>query len=223
LIPYYQMLWDIAQKVWAGISAAVSWAWNNVIQPAWVAIQAYINTVLIPVFNTIKAVVSAVWSSISGAISTAWGGISTVFGWLTSAIDGIKSAFSSVADVVRDTWNGITGIVRSVLDGVKNAWNNTVGGKGISIPGFLGFGGIDMTIPRLHSGGIVPGAPGSDVLTILQAGERVTSVADVRSGSRGGNTYQIIFQGPVLGTDAGPFIVDQISRYEKRNGTAWRN
>jgi hypothetical protein len=34
-------------------------------------------------------------------------------------------------------------------------WNRTVGGKGISIPSFLGFGGISFTIPRLADGGIL--------------------------------------------------------------------
>ena len=53
-------------------------------------------------------------------------------------------------------------------------------------------------IPYLHTGGIVPGMPGSDVLAVLQAGERVSPAG------RGGGDIHIHFEGPVFGD--GPFI-----------------
>jgi hypothetical protein len=190
LIPYYQALWAIAQTVWNGIASAVSWAWNNVIQPAWQALQAYINNVLIPVFNTIKSVVSTAWAGISWAISSAWGGISTVFGWLTSAIDGIKGAFSSIADVVSSVFNGLLAPIRAAIDGVRGFWNNNIAGKGSFHVPFtdIGFDGI----PRLHSGGTFNApTPGGQGLALLRDRERISVPGNVDAGSAtsGGVTY----------------------------------
>lgn len=48
----------------------------------------------------------------------------------------------------------------------------------------VGFDGLNLpTLPYLHAGGVVPGRPGSDVLTVLQAGELVTP-----AGRAGGPT-----------------------------------
>lgn len=45
--------------------------------------------------------------------------------------------------------------------------------------------GVDESI-RLHQGGVVPGRPGSDVKTTLQAGETVLPTGFAGMGHRGG-------------------------------------
>lgn len=224
LVPIFMMWLAYVQAVWSGVAAAVSWAWANVIQPIWAAIQNHINTVLIPAFNVIRSVAASVWSAISSAISSAWGSIQTTFGWLTSAINGIKTAFGTVAGHVQSTWSGIAGVVTGVLDSVKAAWNNTIGGKGIKIPSVMGFGGADFTIPRLHSGGVVPGRTGDEVFTNLQAGEGVISIKDMQAMPRGGggSTYAPTFQVTVVGV-SGDDVVEALKRYERNNGPGWRN
>jgi hypothetical protein len=88
-------------------------------------------------------------------------------------------------------------------------------------------------IPLFHEGGYVPGPRGQEVAAILQAGERVLSLDEVDSMSRGipaagmapgaGSyadnrtvIYQISNQDP-QGT------IEAIKRYERHNGPGWRN
>lgn len=91
---------------------------------------------------------------------------------VNGAMDGIKSA-------VRGMWHAVSpfielwkkefevlgNVVRAAVGAIRGAWNNTLGGRGISIPGvhlpgFLGgFGwdGFSFTIPALASGGPLAG------------------------------------------------------------------
>lgn len=217
LIPAMQTLWQYAQQAWQYISAGVSAAWT-VIKPIWDLIWRYTETILVPGMQRLWQVVQVVWSSISASVSAAGNTLGTVFGWIGGGIENLENGFRGLASVVSSVFNGLASAARAAFQGIRDAWNSTVGGKGISIPGFLGFGGVDMTIPRLHSGGIVPGAPGSDVLTVLQAGEQVLSVRDVQNGGAG-MTINVIMPPGSDGED----VVDAIRRYERRNGTGWRN
>jgi hypothetical protein len=67
----------------------------------------------------------------------------------------------------------------------------------------VAWGGMNLpNIPYLHQGGIVPGSPGQNVLTMLQAGERVLPAAQSRAG------VTVIVQGNVYG---GPAGIDELS------------
>jgi hypothetical protein len=83
----------------------------------------------------------------------------------------IKSAFSAITDF-------ITAPFRAAFNFVSTAWNNTIGRLHWTVPGWVpGIGGNSISAPQLphfHQGGIVPGGLGSEVLAVLQAGERVT-------------------------------------------------
>lgn len=77
-----------------------------------------------------------------------------------------------------------------------------------------------LGLPVLHSGGVVPGVPGSDVLAMLQAGERVIP----RSGGGAGGTvnyYSIVVTAidPAAAQEA---VVSAIKEFERRNGAGWR-
>lgn len=98
----------------------------------------------------------------------------------------IKSGFSGLFGI-------ITGPFRSAFNFISDAWNNTIGSLSWTVPGWVpGVGGNSISVPNLpkfHSGGTVPGAPGSEMLAILQAGEEITpagadtrTVIEVRSG-----------------------------------------
>lgn len=184
LVPMFQQLWDNAQTVWNGISSAVSFAWNSVIQPIWGAISGFISGTLVPQFQNIWGVVQSVWSGIGSAISFAWNNvIQPVWNAIQGAIDTLRGAFDSLGNGVRSVWDGIGNAVRSALQAVKDAWNNTVGGKGISIPGFLGFDGVDLTIPRLHTGGVFEApTPAGQGLALLRDGERVLTPTQHAAG-----------------------------------------
>lgn len=128
---------------------------------------------------------SVAWGAIRAAASNAWAFIRQIPGWIASAFSGIAGAISAP--------------FRSAFNFIAQAWNNTVGGLSFTIPGWVpGIGGNSFGVPRLpyfHSGGIVPGVVGTNVLTVLQAGERVSSVA----GSQGQQPIIVMIGGQTVG------------------------
>jgi phage-related protein len=117
--------------------------------------------------NPIGLVITALFA-VGAALMLAWKKSETFRRIVTTAFNGVKAVAKAVGDFISGIW-------RTAFSGVKTAWNATVGGKGFSIPDWVPIiGGKSFRIPRLHSGGVVPGAPGQESLAILQAGERVT-------------------------------------------------
>lgn len=91
-----------------------------------------------------------------------------VWDWLKSLPDKIGGVFSSIAGFVSAPF-------RNAFNFVADAWNNTIGGLHWKAPDFLG--GWEVSVPQLrkfHSGGVVPGPPGSEMLGVLQAGEQIS-------------------------------------------------
>lgn len=115
----------------------------------------------------------ASWAWVKNAASNSWDFIKKIPGW-------IGAAFSKVASFI--TWP-----FRTAFNFIADAWNNTIGRLSWSVPGWVPFiGGNSISvphIPKFHSGGVVPGIPGSEQLALLQAGERV-----VTAGGGGGAT-----------------------------------
>jgi phage-related protein len=187
--------------------------------------------------NTISTLIGAAMAGISAAWSAIWNGIKTVFTdiWdgiktgISNALDGVVSAISGLKDRITSAasgmWDGIKNAFKAALNWIIDAWN-AIEFKipGIDPPGpGPKWGGITLgvpDIPHLHSGGVVPGVPGSDVLAMLQAGERVIP----RGGGAGtvvSNTYAIAVTAidPAAAQEA---VVAAIREYERRNGTNWR-
>jgi hypothetical protein len=89
---------------------------------------------------------------------------------------------------------------------IRSAWNSTVGGKGFSVPDWVPiFGGKTFRIPRMHSGGIVPGAPGQESMAILQAGEEVKARGQVSGG-------RVVIELRSDGTSLGDALVEVLAR-----------
>lgn len=244
LIPYLQTLWAVAVAVWSGIVAAISWAWENVIKPVWDAIYGFIVNYLIPYYQMLWAVVQAVWSGISSAISTAWntisgifssivGGISWVAGMIGGIVSGIVNTFlglpGSIRNALSGMWDFLGDQFRNIINGIVSLWNN------LAIPSFT-IGGwstpfgdlpswttprIDFPdIPRMHSGGFVPGRPGAEVLTVLQAGELVLPVEDVdptgSPAARGGRGDVIFEAGAIVHPGASAYEVGEEFTFRTR-------
>lgn len=112
----------------------------------------------------------------------AWGWVKRtaidVWDWLKALPEKIGSTFKSVSSF-------ITAPFRAAFNGISDIWNNTVGSLSWSVPNWVPFvGGNSISAPKLpkyHSGGTVPGAPGTEMMAILQAGEEITP-----AGSGGG-------------------------------------
>lgn len=90
--------------------------------------------------------------------------------WLDRVPGAIQNAFRGVV-----SWVGAP--FRAAFNAVADYWNATIGSLRFSVPDWVpgiggrSFGGSRM--PKFHTGGTVPGAPGQETVAVLQAGERV--------------------------------------------------
>ncbi len=164
-----------ATKVWTATQWLFSAAlWASPITWIVVGIVALIAVIVLIATKTdwFQRAWRASWTWIKNAASNAWDFIKKIPGWT-------GDAFGKVAGF-------ITRPYRAAFNAVARAWNATVGRLSWRVPGWVpGIGGNSISVPNLptfHAGGRVPGAPGQNVLAVLQAGETVTSAA----GSGGG-------------------------------------
>jgi len=235
LIPYVQFLWDIYSAIWGYIGEKIQRVWSDIIQPIWQLISAFISDVLVPIFNFLSDIVSTVWDAISGAISSAWDVISSVFSWITGAIGNVIDVFKTIGSAIGDALGGIADLIKApfqtAFNFIVDAWNNTIGGLEFTIPSWVPvFGGDGFTVPKLdhwyHTGGVVDGPLGSNVPAMLQAGEMVLTqrqqAALLNGNSSGGTSVMNVTVNMPPGSN-GSEVVNAIKRYEKTNGTSWRN
>jgi phage-related protein len=173
-----------ASKVSAGASrvwAAGQWLLNSALLASpitWiiVGIVALVAVIVLIATRTnwFQRAWGAAWGFIRSAALSAWGFIRQIPGWIAGAFGGVASSISAP--------------FRAAFNFIASAWNNTVGGLSFSIPGWVpGIGGNSFGVPRIpyfHSGGVVPGVVGTNVLAMVQAGERVGSVASGGGGDR---------------------------------------
>lgn len=99
------------------------------------------------------------------SIGTSIASIGTAIGNKFSEIgESIKSIFTGIWDFVSgifDPQNWIdlgTAAIDALWSAIKSIWNNTVGSLSLDIPGFGGWDGIHVSVPKLATGGIVTSA-----------------------------------------------------------------
>lgn len=130
----------------------------------------------------------ASWGAIKSAAVAVWDWLKQLPGW-------IGSAFAKVAGFISAPY-------RAAFNFIADAWNNTIGRLHWTIPDWIpGLGGKTISVPQLpkfHSGGTVPGAPGSEMLAVLQAGETVTPANQSSGGMEmrvtGGGSFFTFFK-----------------------------
>ncbi len=235
MISVFSALWEGIKFVFDMISQAVTWAWDNVIKPIWDLIMVYINFV-IAYYKLLWEAVKFVFEMIVSAIQTAWGFMSGVF-------DSIKNGIAGVADWIGDKVGSIVGFFTSIPEKIgavgtmisdalgnafKGGWNLLADIVNGIIPDSLGIGigpELDLPdnpLPRFHTGGIVPGLPGADIPTMLQAGEMVLTRAQqgalLHGGGTGGNTTNVNITVTSMNPDD---VINAIRRYERSNGKQW--
>jgi hypothetical protein len=165
---WFQDIWNAA---WGWIKSTAQDFWGWITETLWPGIKKF----FVDNWNGIKAV--------GQAFADAWGWIRRTgeswWGWIKGIPGMLGNAFSSV-------YNFIVSPFKNAFNAVARAWNNTVGQLHWSVPGWVpGIGGNSFSAPRLpywHTGGIVSGALGSEVLGVLKAGERVTAGPNSDSG-----------------------------------------
>jgi hypothetical protein len=130
------------------------------------------------VWEGVQKVVGGIFDGIKSIVST---GLDFVKSLVEGAFKGIISFLGGVggkiANAAKGMWDGIWAAFKAVINTLIRGWNSLKFTMPTIDLGPLGqVGGFTIgtpNIPYLHSGGIVPGLPGSDQLAILQAGEMV--------------------------------------------------
>lgn len=130
------------------------------------------------VWDGIKGIFSGVVQQFSAIFSAAWTGLRAAAG---AAWDGLVAWFRTMPSIVAGALGGIgdaiTAPFRTAFNAIKRLWNNTVGGFGFEVPGWVpGIGGKGFQIPRMAMGG-----PGNGWAIV---GERGPEVVRLPKGSQ---------------------------------------
>lgn len=128
----------LKENVWPAIRTGIEWI-GKIIAVV-VSFGLAVARVVGPVARNFFDMNAEIGRLIGGAIS------------LVASLPGrVSGALSSLA-------NAIASPFRSGFSSIKDAWNNTIGGKGFSLPGIPGITkGIDFKIPKLAGGGLAFG------------------------------------------------------------------
>jgi phage-related protein len=154
--------------------------------------------------ETFRDIVRGVFDKVGGFVGGLWDKFKNLVG-------NIKGLGQQIVEVV--TWP-----YRTAFNGIADIWNNTVGRLSFKVPSWvpgIGGNGFDIPdIPKFHSGGVVPGAPGSETLALLQAGERV-----IPAGGGGGVVINVYAPNYVGSKDElGRAVTEALRDYRFRNG-----
>jgi hypothetical protein len=204
----------IAGSVATGIATAAQWLWNiamtaNPIGLIIVAIAALIAVIILIATKTtwFQDIWAKIWDFMkiignwfagpfAGFFVSAYhkvlDGVKHVIDVFKSIPGELKTAFSKVFDII--TWP-----YRTAFNFISDAWNGTIGKLSWTVPSWVpGVGGKSISAPKLphfHTGGVVPGAPGAEMLAVLQAGEVVTPANRAGGGSAGETIVRVIITG----------------------------
>lgn len=175
LIAIGVMLFKNWHTIWGGIKSIVADVWNW-IKGHW----PLLLDILAGPIGVAAGFIIHHWAQIKNA------GID-VFNWIRALPARIGSVFANVGRAISSPFVYAFNLIRS-------AWNNTVGGKGFSIPSWVPvIGGDSFHIPYFHTGGIVGGS--GDQLAMVKGGEGVFTRQQMAAMGNGSNRVVIEWAG----------------------------
>jgi len=195
IVPALKVVFDVIKKVATiYVKALVTYfkAWFAVAKQVWnvlVTVGKFIGSIIVGYVKLWWAALMEVWHIITGVWNALVSGGQTVWNWL-------KGMFSWIGNTVKTIWDGLYNSFVKAANLIIKAYNNTLGSLFSAI-------GINVKINELtptgekpkkhHSGGIVQGPRGKEVPAILQAGEAVTSLAQMNAnrGKGSGNSLNV--------------------------------
>jgi hypothetical protein len=212
--------------VWEGIKQIVTGAWDAIVAIVTGGIGR-MKAVLSALLEILSSIFSAAWEKAKELTSQAAdaivefvrsipGRIRALAGDVLSAglsigksiIDGIARGISNAGEIASDIGSAVARAAKGAVNAVIRQIN---GALEFTIPGPGPLPDIHVNppdIPQLHTGGVVGGRAGQDVLRILQAGEVVLNAKQQRAlGSMLAGTAAapaavvVNIEGNVLGTD----------------------
>ena len=167
----WEFVKNVTTTVWDAVSGFLSSTWQGIKDTVTTAI------------DLVKSIVTGAWDSIKGTTQAAWDLIKSYIidptlaakNFVDEKIDDIVGFFTGLPGRVTSALSGLVEAFKSpfrrAFQGIKTLWNTTLGGKGINIPGFLGFGGISFTIPKLAQGGVVSAREGGVLAQLAEGGQ----------------------------------------------------
>lgn len=218
-----------------GLVTAAQWAWNaaQAASPTtWIIIAIVALVAIIIVIATKTKWFQEAWRASWSAIKSAAAAVGswfkdTLWGkWIKGAWDGIQGAgvkvwnwMKALPGLLKTAFIKITDFIfapfRAAFNKIADAWNNTIGRLQWTVPSWVpGLGGDTVgapSLPHFHSGGIVPGGAGDEMLAVLQGGEQITS----RAGTVGGSGDWI----PVRGDGVVDALVQAIAKQVSSHGS----
>jgi TP901 family phage tail tape measure protein len=202
---------DVAEKAVIGVKNALLGVWEW-LQTAWdkaVEVAGYFEGA----FTTAIGIAKGAWDGMYGIISSIVEGLKKVIEWAGKAIEKLK-------EVATNAGKAALGPI-SLLPGFAAGGRPKPG-----MPSIVGERGWELFIPD-SSGTVIPHDQSVDMLRdqeMMASGGLFTPGQMAALGGPGGNVYNInVVAG--MGSDAreiGDVIIDEISSYERRNGTSWR-
>lgn len=185
---------DVAKVVIPAVGKAVGFLVDN-FQKYWPTISGAVHgaiKVIVPILQTVIGIIVNVGTT----VATIVGKVITGFTSIVTFVQGVPGKIAgALGNLFSPLWNGFKKFINMLISG----WNSLKFTMPSVDLGPLGkVGGFTIgtpNIPYLHAGGVVPGAPGSDVAAILQAGEVVVP----RKYAGQGSGVTINFYGPVYG------------------------
>lgn len=146
LQPFFQFFTDawnsivtFASELWTGFVGGLEERWN------------FFTAVVGGVIDT----VSGMWSNFTSWLTEVFTPVGDV---LTGVWEGIKTAASAAAEIVKGAWDTVVGAVKGVWNAIANGWNSI---PSITVPDYVpGIGGQTFSLPKLPMlwhGGETPG------------------------------------------------------------------
>ena len=209
-----------ATAVWTGVQWLLNVALTaNPIGIIIVAIAALVAIIIVIATKTtwFQDIWTRVWAGVKIAASAVWDWLKGAWDWLGGAFDWLVAKFKSIPEFLKSAFSGLVNVItapfRAAFNFISDIWNNTIGKLSWTVPSWVPFiGGNTIAVPKLpkfHTGGVVPGMPGQEVLAVLQAGERVTPAGQ-------GNTMVLEIRSS--GSSVDDLLVQILSRAVKARG-----
>lgn len=227
---YIDLITNVIKFVWDVLKKGLDIAWTG-IKAVWEVIKTVVKTYI----DTVTGIIKFVWDVLKTGLSTAWEGVKGV--WNT-IIGGIEGFVNRVKGFVGGIWSGLKDGLQGAWEAAKGWWNRNVAGKGFTLGGYkvLGFTvpKVDIRIPELAAGGVIPASPGGTLARIGEAGrpERVEPldpdglskrdkalIALMTQGQGGGATFNVYPSPGMDEVELAAMISRQIA-FQQRKGAA---